>query len=249
MKSNKSFTLIELLVVIAIIGLLASIVLVSVSPARDKARIARGLDFSAQVKQVIGYDAIGEWSFENNLNDTLSAYGNNGNYIGGGSPDYVNSADGSLEKALHLDSSHWVEIPASASLDPKSNANFTFEAWFKVDSLPLPGIPVFIVSRSAYINLSIIDGRLTGQNGVGGCGALMGPSIKLGKWYHALVTVETLFPTSYQQALYVDGQLISQGICNFSFQWGVPPNGPLGIGGMNFNGTVDNVRLYYNSIQ
>jgi len=52
-KDNKGFTLIELLVVIAIIGLLSSIVLVSLNSARDKARYARAQIDIDQIKKAM----------------------------------------------------------------------------------------------------------------------------------------------------------------------------------------------------
>jgi general secretion pathway protein G len=50
MKKDKAFTLIELLVVIAVIGMLSSIVLVSMKGAREKARIAKA---QSEIRQLV----------------------------------------------------------------------------------------------------------------------------------------------------------------------------------------------------
>ena len=61
---KKGFTLIELLVVIAIIGVLSSIVLVSVNTARNKAKdvaIKGALD-QVRIAGEMNYDTVGDYS-------------------------------------------------------------------------------------------------------------------------------------------------------------------------------------------
>ena len=61
--NNKSFTLIELLVVIAIIGVLAAIVVTSISGAITKSKIVRLQVFSDTIRAQLSDSLVSYWSF------------------------------------------------------------------------------------------------------------------------------------------------------------------------------------------
>jgi prepilin-type N-terminal cleavage/methylation domain-containing protein len=126
-KKTDSFTLIELLTVIAVIGLLSSIVLVSIKSAREDAVLKKTMAFSASIQHALGSSAIGTWSFEDNLNDS-SGNGNTGTWVGAGSPPYV---EGIINKALQFNGFNYVRV---INVPNNKTGAVTLEFWVYPDN-------------------------------------------------------------------------------------------------------------------
>ncbi len=251
-QQNKSFTLIELLVVIAIIGLLSSVVLVSMSGVRDRARVAKGLDFGQSVQHALGAYAVGWWSFEAIQGGKVidgSSYGNDGTVYGAN----VVSGLEQLGNALSFDGvDDYVNAGNAASLQITDKV--TYEAWIKVNSLGSGDDA--IMARYWSPNLWIYGGgtnnRITFSIdlGAGGAAFAYGPTPSLGKWYHVAGTYDKSLP-SKNLKLYVNGRLEATADFTQSMDSGTRS---VGIGKLlkqytsNFNGLIDEARIYAQAI-
>lgn len=252
MRSQKSFTVIELLIVIAMIGLIASIVLVRVQPARERARIASALDFSHTLQNTLGADAVGVWNFDEGEGTTakdISGYGNNGtihdadptsdtphNVVGSGEGKYALNFDGLND---------YVEINNSDSLNPSSQ--ITFEVWInqkiQVNTDKKKGDFLFCKDRH-YIKIVRSDGKdviKAELKGVRGKIISLTHIIK-NTWHHIVVTYD-----GSSMKLYLDGNLDTSKDADGSIE---PNSKSVILGASNnkgelpFNGFVDEVRIY-----
>ncbi|MDD5551731.1 MAG: LamG domain-containing protein [Candidatus Pacebacteria bacterium] len=135
--NQKSFTLLELLVVIAIIAILAGIVMVAVSDSRERAKQAKGLQFSQNIRTTLSNELVGEWTFDSNTikenpigsgifyaQDT-SGNGNHGRIYGD-----PQNPRGITRECLEFNGNDYIQIPNTPSLT-LSGSNESVFLWVK----------------------------------------------------------------------------------------------------------------------
>jgi len=153
-KMSKAFTLLELLVVITIIGILSSIVIVSMSGSTDSADIAKNKSFAQQVHALLGHETVLDLNFNENAYGSCpdgkdvcdaSGYNNNGDISNNEAAYVLSSIDG---YALSFNgSSDYINCGKNLSLDLEGGSKGTVGLWVKAISWPEEGEYPSIITK------------------------------------------------------------------------------------------------------
>jgi len=161
---NKSFTLIELLVVIVIIGILAGVIIVSVSSSINKANFAKAQAFSSTVQNELLGDLVSEWTFDNASNPGEDTWGNNDGTVYGAT--YIpRSSDECVYGGCYSFNGTDDYIDCGASNLMGISTDFSVFSWVKISSNVLDttriGAIVSNYPHSPHFALEVVElGRL-----------------------------------------------------------------------------------------
>ena len=253
MNKQKSFTLIELLVVIVIIGILASVIIVSVSSSINKANFAKAQSFSNTVQNELLGDLVSEWTFDIASNPGEDTWGNNDGTVYGATYKTKASGECVYGGCYSFDGTDdYVEVSGNTAFDVNT---ITVGGWLKTsidnnDHHPIILRNTFVSGTGNGFSVTRCRNGLSAGNklrimvvGDSSVGYLSSNNlINEDIWHHFILTAD-----GTQIKLYIDGFLnaVSSQPAGNIYQAGssiyIGTNTSKDI---FFNGYIDDVRIY-----
>jgi len=260
MSKKLAFTLIELLVVIAVIGILSGLIVVSMNGVTNKATIAKAQIFSNSIRNALMLNMVAEWKLDQVDFPSIAKTPDSWSFFTGtleGSSGTNNlpklTTDGCVYGNCFDFDGQDDRISVSNDSNLNMTSNLTIEAWIKPTRLDVNYQGILIKSIGGYgyhfmtFSSSYID-KICPHARIGGVwnSTCISPSLTLNKWnfvawtYDYLVGSKCYVGTEYTSnsnkgsiSYESDGDLYI-GYGRYGSQW--------------FNGLIDNVRIYKETI-
>lgn len=270
--AEKSFTLIEILLVLSILGILSSIIFVSVADHIDRARMVRSMNFASSIRRTLSVSEKAGWSFNSTSSNTV-VNDDSGNAnsltlkgsaaLSGDTPMRTIGGATSSDFSLRtLSESDYADAGDKSAFRPEA---ITISFWFKIDSFhadtaeptivsnyevfPSGGYWVGVQKDWGIIDFRYFAARTNPPHDIIQV-QIMSPAnmVSTGKWYHLAVS----YDGAGTGKMYLDGTKIAE---NSSTGASGPmyygsSGQPLNLGRTSslsphgFDGYIENLEIY-----